>query len=144
MADSVNWSKLRKQAIDLKALDLSSNWPALRQVLVVLTGALIFVGCALPAVLAAPLPAAKQQQPEAPDAERMAEARRVEEVLAQANRRVRSGDVIGARDMLAAAEDGARGPVTFALAETYDPNMLAAWGSRGRTRQAQPSASLSG
>jgi len=67
------------------------------------------------------------------DAARMAEARRVEEILAQANRRVSSGDVIGARDMLAAAEDGAQGPVTFALAETYDPNMLAAWGSRGVT-----------
>ena len=63
----------------------------------------------------------------------MAEARRVEEILAQAVRRVSSGDVIGARDMLAAAEDGAQGPVTFALAETYDPNMLAAWGSRGVT-----------
>jgi hypothetical protein len=62
---------------------------------------------------------------------RMAEARRVEEILAQAARRVSSGDVIGARDMLAAAEDSAQGPVTFALAETYDPNMLAAWGSRG-------------
>ena len=64
---------------------------------------------------------------------RMAEARRVEEILSQAARRVNSGDVIGARDMLAAAEDGAQGPVTFALAETYDPNMLAAWGSRGVT-----------
>ena len=64
---------------------------------------------------------------------RMAEARRVEEILSQAARRVNFGDVIGARDMLAAAEDGAQGPVTFALAETYDPNMLAAWGSRGVT-----------
>jgi hypothetical protein len=64
---------------------------------------------------------------------RMAEARRVEEILSQAARRVNFGDVIGARDMLAAAEDGTQGPVTFALAETYDPNMLAAWGSRGVT-----------
>jgi hypothetical protein len=64
-------------------------------------------------------------------AERLAEARRVEEVLAQAARRVSGGDVVGAREMLAAAEDGAQGPVTFALAETYDPNMLAAWGTRG-------------
>jgi hypothetical protein len=51
MADPVNWSKLRKQAIDLVALDQPSNWAALRQVLVVLTGALIFFGCALAAVL---------------------------------------------------------------------------------------------
>src|SRR5262245_15221180 len=33
--------------------------------------------------------------------------------------------------MLAAAEDGSQGPVLFALAETYDPNMLAAWGTHG-------------
>jgi ATP-dependent protease ClpP protease subunit len=64
---------------------------------------------------------------------RMIEGRRVEEILPQAARLVSSGDVIGARDMLAAAEDGGQGPVTFALAETYDPNMLAAWGSRGVT-----------
>jgi hypothetical protein len=64
-------------------------------------------------------------------AERMAAARRVEEILAQAARRVGNGDVVGAREILAAAEDGAQGPVTFALAETYDPNMLAAWGTRG-------------
>jgi hypothetical protein len=51
MADPVNWSKLRKQAIDLVALDLPSNWAALRHVLIVLTGALIFFGCALAAVL---------------------------------------------------------------------------------------------
>ena len=65
------------------------------------------------------------------DASRLDEARRVAEILAQANRRVSSGDVIGARDLLAAAKDGAQGPVTFALAETYDPNMLAVWFSRG-------------
>ena len=37
----------------------------------------------------------------------------------------------GAREMLAAAEDGSQPLVAFALAETYDPNMLAAWGTRG-------------
>ena len=31
------------------------------------------------------------------------------------------------------AEDGEQGAVSFALAETYDPNMLAAWGTRGVT-----------
>ena len=61
-----------------------------------------------------------------------AEARaNLEDMLAQASRRVENGDVTGAREMLAAAEDGGQGPVSFALAETYDPNMLAAWGSRG-------------
>ena len=56
---------------------------------------------------------------------------RAEDVLSQASRRVGSGDVTGARELLAAAEDGQQGPVSFALAETFDPNMLAAWGSRG-------------
>jgi hypothetical protein len=155
MADPVNWSKLRKQAIDLVALDLPSNWAALKNVLVVLTGALIFFGCALAAILkthtvytvpgllpdpAPPHPVhivSKDSVPPAPmtkpaspadvrvDAHpspnrqptepvsltssdaRMAEARRVEEILEQATRRVSSGAVIGARDMLAAAEDGA-------------------------------------
>jgi hypothetical protein len=61
-----------------------------------------------------------------------AEARsRVDDLLAQASRRVESGDVTGAREMLAAAEESNHGPVSFALAETFDPNMLAAWGSRG-------------
>ena len=56
---------------------------------------------------------------------------RLEELLAQAAQRIEGGDVAGAREVLAGADDGAQGPVTFALAETYDPNMLAAWGSRG-------------
>jgi hypothetical protein len=53
------------------------------------------------------------------------------DLIAQASRRLESGDVAGAREMLAAAEDGSQGPVLFALAETYDPNMLAALGARG-------------
>jgi len=53
------------------------------------------------------------------------------DLIAQALRRVENGDVAGAREMLAAAEDGSQGLVSFALAETYDPNMLAAWGTRG-------------
>lgn len=56
-----------------------------------------------------------------------------DDLLAQAARRIEGGDVTGARDILATAEDGSPGqaPVSFALAETYDPNMLAAWGTRG-------------
>jgi TPR repeat protein len=57
--------------------------------------------------------------------------KRLDELLAQAARRIESGDVIGAREVLSGSEDGAQGSVSFALAETYDPNMLAAWGSRG-------------
>lgn len=56
---------------------------------------------------------------------------RQDNLLAQALRRVESGDVTGAREMLGGAEEASQGPASFALAETYDPNMLAAWGSRG-------------
>lgn len=56
---------------------------------------------------------------------------KVEDLLAQAERRIESGDVPGAREMLASSEGTASGPIIFALAETYDPNMLAAWGTRG-------------
>ena len=58
---------------------------------------------------------------------------RQERLLVSALRRVENGDVPGAREMLTAAEDGTQGSVTFALAETFDPNMLAAWGARGVT-----------
>jgi hypothetical protein len=70
---------------------------------------------------------------EANAAERkVAEARAAtDNMLARARRRLDSGDVTGAREILVSADDGAQGVVTFALAETYDPNMLAAWGSRG-------------
>lgn len=54
-----------------------------------------------------------------------------EEIVSQAEHRMESGDVNGARELLLASEGAAQGPVTFALAETYDPNMLAAWGTRG-------------
>src|SRR5262249_29654053 len=61
-----------------------------------------------------------------------AQARRVEEILINAARRVSSGDVAGAREMLTAEEwYGAQGPIKFAFGETYDPTVLAAWGSRG-------------
>jgi hypothetical protein len=63
---------------------------------------------------------------------KMAEARaRLDGLLAQVRRRVDEGDVAGARQILVAADDGGKGALSFALAETYDPNMLAAWGSRG-------------
>jgi hypothetical protein len=61
-----------------------------------------------------------------------AEARaQLDNLLTQARRRVDGGDIPGAREMLGAADDGGKGPLSFALAETYDPNMLAAWGARG-------------
>jgi hypothetical protein len=52
-------------------------------------------------------------------------------LVQEAVRRIERGDVSGARDLLASAGNDPRGLVPFALAETYDPNMLAAWGTRG-------------
>ena len=85
---------------------------------------------AVPAVAdqpAASALAAKFAEPPAADVQ----AHQHNDLIAQASRRLENGDVLGAREMLAAAEDGSQGPVLFALAETYDPNMLAAWGTRG-------------
>lgn len=56
---------------------------------------------------------------------------RADEVLALAARRIESGDIAGARELLGGADVQSVGQASFALAETYDPNMLAAWGTRG-------------
>ncbi|HXE70038.1 MAG TPA: hypothetical protein VN523_11825 [Hyphomicrobiaceae bacterium] len=75
----------------------------------------------------AAVPVARAPEP----ATRPEPARQVDDRLAEARHRIESGDVSGARDILSAAEGNAPGPISFALAETYDPNMLAAWGTRG-------------
>ena len=67
---------------------------------------------------------------------------RIDGLLAQAAQRIDSGDVTGAREMLAGADDGGQGAVSFALAETYDPNMLAAWGTRGVAADAAKARAL--
>jgi hypothetical protein len=67
---------------------------------------------------------------------------RIDELLSQAAQRIESGDVAGAREMLAGADDGGQGVVSFALAETYDPNMLAAWGARGVAADAAKAQAL--
>ena len=54
----------------------------------------------------------------------------VNEIVAQAERLISSGDVQGAREILTKS-DTAIGAIAFALAETYDPNTLAAWGAKG-------------
>jgi dienelactone hydrolase len=68
-------------------------------------------------------------------------AKEAPSVLSEAARRVSAGDIMGAREILskyvamseasASATDIASGAMHFALAETYDPNVLAAWGSKG-------------
>jgi hypothetical protein len=82
-----------------------------------------------PTAQAAPKPA--DPAPTATTARLIEPRARQEELLAYAAQRIEGGDVAGARDLLAGADDGAQGSVAFALAETYDPNMLAAWGARG-------------
>jgi len=67
---------------------------------------------------------------------------RIDSVLAQAAQRIDSGDIAGAREMLTGAGDGGQGEVSFALAETYDPDMLAAWGTRGVTADAAKARAL--
>jgi hypothetical protein len=67
---------------------------------------------------------------------------RIDGLLAQAAQRIDSGDITGAREMLADPDDDRQGAVTFALAETYDPNMLAAWGTRGVTADAAKAREL--
>ena len=67
---------------------------------------------------------------------------RIDELLAQSAQRIDSGDITGARQMLEGADDGGQGAVSFALAETYDPNMLAAWGTRGVTADAARARAL--
>ena len=84
---------------------------------------------AVPSVPAQPTPSALAARfAEPPPAEAQAPP---SDLIAQAMRRAESGDVAGARQMLESAESDRQGLVSFALAETYDPNMLAAWGSRG-------------
>jgi hypothetical protein len=72
-----------------------------------------------------------ERPPKPPTGPEPAPAGQVDDRLAAARQRIESGDVSGARDILSAAEGTAPGPISFALAETYDPNMLAAWGTRG-------------
>ncbi len=51
--------------------------------------------------------------------------------LAEARQMIRDGNVAGARRLLASPELAERGDALFILAETFDPNVLAALGLRG-------------
>jgi hypothetical protein len=65
-------------------------------------------------------------------------------LVQQALRRIERGDVAGARDLLAGAGNDPRGLLSFTLAETYDPNMLAAWGMRGVSADIEKAKGLYG
>jgi TPR repeat protein len=75
-------------------------------------------------------PSKSPRQTDPFDASGRAAYANIAEALVHAERKIRDGDLKGARAIL---EEHLRydidGDVTFALAETYDPNMLASWGS---------------
>jgi TPR repeat protein len=51
--------------------------------------------------------------------------------LARARDKVRQGDIVAARRLLELAAEGSHPDALFALAETYDPRVLAEWGVVG-------------
>jgi hypothetical protein len=57
--------------------------------------------------------------------------RELQRMIARASELLRLGDISGARLLLERASSAGEGRATFALAETYDPNVLARWGARG-------------
>jgi hypothetical protein len=56
---------------------------------------------------------------------------RADELMAQGKRLIDAGDILRARTLLEAPEAETSGPMAFMLAETFDPNMLASWQTRG-------------
>ena len=57
--------------------------------------------------------------------------------LDAARRQFRAGDIAGARKILVLPEFADNGEARFMLAETYDPNVLAAFGAHGVQAEAQ-------
>ena len=53
--------------------------------------------------------------------------------MMEARSLIASGDLPAAQRLLDSARLSAHGGVLFMLAETYDPNVLAAWGERAAT-----------
>jgi len=51
--------------------------------------------------------------------------------IARARTKIQQGDIAGARRLLERASEGSDRDALFALAETYDPRMLAKWGVLG-------------
>jgi hypothetical protein len=80
-----------------------------------------------PVVQAPPPPvvAAVAPRPEPPPAAPIRS--RADELLAHAKRLIETKDITGAREVLQTSETASSGPLTFMLAETYDPSMLAIW-----------------
>lgn len=62
--------------------------------------------------------------------------------IAEARRRILSGDVAGGRETLRPAVAAEEPEAVMALAETFDPNMLAAWGVRDVTADVERARGL--
>lgn len=73
-----------------------------------------------------PQPPAVVATPHAPRVEPPARSR-ADDLLVQAKRLIEGRDIVAARDLLQAPETTISAPLTFMLAETYDPSMLAIW-----------------
>jgi TPR repeat protein len=88
---------------------------------------------AVPAPEAAPIPSpAPSPAASAPAAVPTAlPIAQVAELIRQARSRIDLGDIAGARLLLERAASGNEPSALMALAETYDPSMLAKWGARG-------------
>jgi hypothetical protein len=63
----------------------------------------------------------------APRAEPAPARSRADDLLIQAKHLIENRDIMAARELLHAAETTASAALTFMLAETYDPSMLAIW-----------------
>jgi hypothetical protein len=83
-----------------------------------------------PAAVEEPPPGARSAPIPAPVPKAEPARSRADDLLEQAKRRIDKGDIPGAREILQTPETATSGPMTFMLAETYDPNMLAARGIR--------------
>jgi myosin heavy subunit len=80
------------------------------------------------AVRRAPIAVASAAPATAPPAPATAETLRL---LARAHQLVEQRNISGARQILESVTETGHPPALFALAETYDPNVLAAWGTVG-------------
>ncbi|HEX5959229.1 MAG TPA: TIR domain-containing protein [Hyphomicrobiaceae bacterium] len=79
-----------------------------------------------PPRIAAPAPADLPNSLEIEDLLAQVTPQRVEQLLVDARRLIRVGDIQAAREMLEVPETESSGVLTFMLAETYDPNVLSA------------------
>jgi hypothetical protein len=89
----------------------------------------------------APMERMAVSPPAPPRAEPPARSRTAD-LMAEAKRLIESNDIRRARELLEVPEINGSAPMTFMLAETYDPNMLASWQTKGITANPEKARSL--